>query len=563
MFAGCETDEHWNLPHEETSAKFEIMDNGVPIDSLVLGTSDINFEVVVSDENGNHVPGVAIYVEAPEYIQVFTDNVTNELGKVAVTIRTGINPLSQIKDRIIVGPEKGYYQTARIPFTTASQKFYIRDRQDSKAVFIYPPDTTLGIALDNASYSASVNGSTLVIMSDGRRLNLGGNEALTGYVIVDGIRTKFSLPVYNGDGSIDYPYAISTKEDLERVSANCGINYFLSKDINLDAEAWNPLCAEPAPFTGVLSGDNKTIKGLYIGADSGDCLGLFCAVNGGQIYDLNIDGVINAPDSEYVGLLAGKMNGKQLRNVSANGTVSGKNTVGLLVGASVGEERWFIDNGTTVNPNFSASAVIDKAFVKGTVYSAGGKAGGIAGQIKYTALENSYSYADVVSSGDYTGGVVGMVERSFISHTYAVGSVRGKDYVGGIFGINYGIAMSRRSSVVYASLALQDNITGTGLNIHKIGYFNNWDALIPEIGGNKLTSLRHTRINGELTTSSDGTGMDGNGRYLYKIKEDWLSEWDSTVWELLFDSREFALPILWGRRGTAQDTLKMPVYLKE
>lgn len=157
---------------------------------------------------------------------------------------------------------------------------------------------------------------------------------------------------------------IATPEDLIQLAKDCtldswsqGKRVVLTADIDL---AGTDFTAIPT-FGGTFDGQGHTISGLSI-TGSGNVRGLFRYLQtGGTIQNLTIEGAITPTDlQDTLGLLVGENRG-QIRNCTAQGSVTGKNTVGGLVGCNQA-------GGQIINSTFSGT-------VTGEHY-----VGGIAGQ---------------------------------------------------------------------------------------------------------------------------------------------------------------------------------------
>ena len=158
--------------------------------------------------------------------------------------------------------------------------------------------------------------------------------------------------------------SISTAEELVQLSKNCSLDSWsqgktirLEKDISLSGVDYQPI----PTFGGTFEGQGHTISGLNISA-SGNTQGLFRYIqSSGTVLDLNVEGTVKPSDRKNVlGGIAGRNRGI-LANCTFTGNISGKNSVGGLVGVNEAE-------GQIINGKFKGS-------VQGEHY-----VGGIAGQ---------------------------------------------------------------------------------------------------------------------------------------------------------------------------------------
>ena len=189
-------------------------------------------------------------------------------------------------------------------------------------------------------------------------LNRAAALLLTGVLLC-----SFLAPAGLAAGSGD-TIQIQSAEDLALLSQNCtldswsqGKTVVLDQDIDLRGSAFQPI----PTFGGTFDGQGHTISGLTI-TGSGGTRGLFRYLqSGGSVKNLNVSGTIDPSGRQDVlGGIVGSSQGT-VANCSFSGTISGKNTVGGIVG--INQER-----GQVVNCAFSGS-------LTGEHY-----AGGVAGQ---------------------------------------------------------------------------------------------------------------------------------------------------------------------------------------
>lgn len=126
-------------------------------------------------------------------------------------------------------------------------------------------------------------------------------------------------------------YVIATAADLSSIAYNvnngvgeyASANYYLEKDIDLEASSWTPIGTASHPFSGNFFGGDHTISNVHINnltvdqnASSG--IGLFGTVSGGTISDLAVEGDFSYMiDEKYtnVGTLVGDIVNGELINV--------------------------------------------------------------------------------------------------------------------------------------------------------------------------------------------------------------------------------------------------------
>jgi hypothetical protein len=193
----------------------------------------------------------------------------------------------------------------------------------------------------------------------------------------------------------------------------------LMADIDLASStvAVIPIGTADRQFSGVFDGNGKTISNLRMTVASGDYIGLFGNIDA-EIRDLTLTNVkIDAPQSTYVGALAGCEAHRIDRCHVIGGTVSGHDQVGGLIGTG---------NCFTVSQCHSTCNVSGVSSV-----------GGLIGW-NYECQIVSQCYATgSVSGTQRVGGLVG-TNRGTLRDCYSTGDVRGDMFVGGLVGTGEG-----------------------------------------------------------------------------------------------------------------------------
>lgn len=230
--------------------------------------------------------------------------------------------------------------------------------------------------------------------------------------------------VYSGgEGTAADPFIIKTSADLKELSTtpmDWASDVYLKLGDNIDAGTLTTsIGSKSQAFKGNFDGAGHTINNLSLSnANVGESTGLFGAIDGATIKDL---GVINA-------------------------TISGATYAGILAG-------------------YSANGKIERCFTSGTVSGSSICVGGLVGENAGGTITDCYSGANVTNDDDYaTGGLAGK-NTGIIANTYASGEIKGKDYVGGIVGANYG--------TVKSSVALNGKITSPNDFVARFGGNNN------------------------------------------------------------------------------------------
>jgi hypothetical protein len=280
-----------------------------------------------------------------------------------------------------------------------------------------------------------------------------------------------------GTGESNTPYQIANVADLMTLANDANDykrNFIMTADIDLDpCLAGNHVftTAVIAPdmdntnsdfdgfaFTGVFDGAGHQVTNLTINtAVENDYLGLFGAVSGGQIKNLQMKNVeiTGSDSSECIGGLAGYNDGN-ICTCSSTGTVTVGYT-GYYIGGLSGWNNDTISNcysacivtggyvanyiGGLVGDNWNGN--ISNCFSTGAVNSGDNatSVGGLAGDNEDGNISNSYS-TGIVTSGYaayYIGGFVGDNLNGTISNCFSTGDVKSGDEsidVGGLAGNN-------------------------------------------------------------------------------------------------------------------------------
>lgn len=287
-------------------------------------------------------------------------------------------------------------------------------------------------------------------------------------------------PFSGGDGSEDYPYLISSLEQLESISgygadSSYSTSYFkLINDINCDVYDYsnglttpedfdtlfqcsgfdnydceaNPAYQKNEVFTGNFDGQNHKICGLNIGSnEENQYVGLFgCVDRGAIIKNIFLVGV-QVSGVNDIGALVGYNKGT-IENVhlindmfgSYYGVIGG--TTGNNVGGLVG-----INEGTLYRCSSNGGVVIGGERVGGLVgwnrnfYSdAKGNKGDIYGKGCYSYYKNNEDQIDIraVSLNSYSGENYQDMKNGYghIVESYSYSVVTGENVVGGLVGQN-------------------------------------------------------------------------------------------------------------------------------
>ncbi|ASS68273.1 MULTISPECIES: chitobiase/beta-hexosaminidase C-terminal domain-containing protein [unclassified Paenibacillus] len=236
--------------------------------------------------------------------------------------------------------------------------------------------------LASGAWRNAVDPSILRLSGSGE-IVIGSREQLDGYVLL------------RNDTGLAYFRLFDRKAAASPLGSGGKIR--LAADIDLSAFGWTPL----QDFDGELDGGGYRLSGLRAEAGaSGDAA--FTLVNRGRIRNLQLLGAeVNA--SRHAGLVAAVNSaGGELVGVTAEGSVSGGASAGLIAGVNEG--------------------AIAQSGAAGKAHSAA-SAGGLAGDNREGGtIERSYSAADVSAHGAEAaaGGAAG-VNAGLIADTLATG----------------------------------------------------------------------------------------------------------------------------------------------
>lgn len=296
-----------------------------------------------------------------------------------------------------------------------------------------------------------------------------------------------ALPViFAGNGSLEDPFRITSKEDLDKLSdfvasSNMdydGYHFKVMNDINYNSAALKPIMG--VRFQGDFDGNGKTISNYVVNSTTMQFTGMFEYLGEkGYLHDLTLDGTFISSKngiSAFVGDSYGRIAGCINRTiVGANQQASG--IVRLIgPGASVRDCRNEAKVYTTRGTNAA-----------GIAWSLGNAAGGaeMSGCINTGEITAGNS-----TRQNYAAGIVGEVKSgSTLSDCENRGAVSGKQYVAGIANKNDGM-ISR--SVNHGTLACTNGYTG---------------GIISELQGNG--SLEYCSNETDIDISANSFGAAG------------------------------------------------------
>ena len=349
--------------------------------------------------------------------------------------------------------------------------------------------------------------------------------------------------------AVDGYIPIGSYAEFQKINENSMTrSAYYRQEANLDLMnvAWRPVGDDTLRrVTGTYDGNNKTISRLSINNASLNYAGLFGAVGGGTVQNLNlIEATVRG--GNYAGSLIGYAAGANISNCNTSGEVNGRDYVGGLVGyVTTGSAVEACENNSAVNGrnyvgglvSYVASGskvetsrnngaingagrvggvvgyVASNSFVNacknsGTIIGTGDMVGGVAGEVlSGGAVKNCYSTGEVSGAND-VGGVAGCVTRSgttgLVEFCYSTCIVRGVNSIGGVAGLV-------NSGAIVRSCVALNPIVSASINIGRVAYSSGgnianslaWDGM-SDGGGISfpVNQLAHDRMNGINITSS-------------------------------------------------------------
>ena len=241
------------------------------------------------------------------------------------------------------------------------------------------------------------------------------------------IPQAYAAAFFEGAGTAESPYLISSKEDLVKLSdlinsddtaAEYNKKYYKqTADIDLGNESFMPIGTytgnnKGTGFAGVYDGNYCVISGLYIkrvknGEEkTRNYTGVFGWSYEGKIRNLSVSGNIDSSDSNYVGGIVGELGYKgEITNCSFNGNITGNNKLGGITGSiwQEGKVECCYFNGTISSNN-------SEAIVGGIVGSA---TAGYEDAVKNVDISNCYAAGFInADEKSHVGGVLGSIKEN-------------------------------------------------------------------------------------------------------------------------------------------------------
>jgi hypothetical protein len=315
-------------------------------------------------------------------------------------------------------------------------------------------DSVLSEGTDySVSYQDNVN------MNSRAKVNIMGmgNYSATRVDLFSIVSATTYSTIFEGEGTQNDPYLISTSEDLKKLADKVNAQTFgadtvfvgkyfaLTNDIDIsNYENWIPIGFEnefgyQAKFYGIFDGQGHTISGLSIASSMLNNQGLF-GYSDGDIINLHVTGRISIADSDKstnVGGICGESVGN-IENCVSNVDIIITNSNNLKVGGITGSTR------KASNCINYGNITIDSE--ENSIY-----AGGISGWFGELSLIGCQNFGDITAPKQYAGGIVG----------YLGNNVRGN-----LIGcVNEG-NITRIPSMNYDSIFYAKNVNGSIFGCH-------------------------------------------------------------------------------------------------
>ncbi|MDR1912133.1 MAG: hypothetical protein LBQ52_07310, partial [Helicobacteraceae bacterium] len=211
---------------------------------------------------------------------------------------------------------------------------------------------------------------------------------------------------------------------------------------------WNPIGDDSNPFAGIFNGNGYAVRNLWIDRST-NFVGLFGFIGDAQIKNLGVEidsSKGGVKGGQYVGAIAGRIDGGSITNSYSTGEVSGIYYVGAIAG--------YVNTNSSITNSYSTGNIGGNTYV-----------GAIAGYVDNSFITDSYSAGDV--SGEISvGGIAGAVYYdSSITNSYSTGNVSGDTYVGGIAGDIF-------TSTIENNAAINQEVNGSSDVNRIVGYIS-------------------------------------------------------------------------------------------
>lgn len=300
----------------------------------------------------------------------------------------------------------------------------------------------------------------------------------------------------SGSGTSTDPYLIYNPIQVAQITNAPTKCFKLMTDIdmtdflgeNYPTEGWYPISS----FRGTIDGNGHTISGMYINRSSMSNVGFIANLNGGTVKNLTLV-YSSIYGNSYVGGIAGSSTGTSIRTIDncvvrVTNSINGYSYIGGLIGNGLPDAK---------SPN---TLKINNSSFDGKISSSSDACdyvGGIVGATDKASITACTVFGNLLANAKHTGGICGY-ERGKVSSSYTsckfYGTIKGKQYTGGILGFSSGWSKVS-NGYVSASMTGQDDTGGI------CGY----------VGANN--SIESSLFKGNINGSSRVGGICGHIEY--------------------------------------------------
>lgn len=311
-----------------------------------------------------------------------------------------------------------------------------------------------------------------------------------------------------GTGISDDPHIIATPAQLAYLADEVkggttyeGKYFRQTEDFDLGGNKWAPIGSWNHPFKGHFDGDNHEIFRLNADINLAMYGGLFGYISSGSVKNVKVRSGLVKSSNACVGGIVGELNGSQMENCTASVNVSGRESVGGLVGCLSSGSRvsdcHFLSGEITGNGgssiggivgkvtkgnNASVRSVVDRCSVNASVkgYS---DVGGLCGW----SVDGDYIACTMKGSVTVTwengGGLAGHIgSKGEFNGCRFEGSINGEGgalytrYIGIAIGYDECSENASKGVTFQSCVCIIDAQTNTSLNGEKVGYIVNKSA---------------------------------------------------------------------------------------
>lgn len=332
------------------------------------------------------------------------------------------------------------------------------------------------------------------------------------------IFTAANLFAWQGSGTEQDPYQISSAEDLVELSTTSGYSgshqdeYFvMTQDIDMaEVTDFVSIGFQYNAFKGHFDGKNFKIKNLVVsrGGMENSTIGLFGAIENSTIQNVHIAGASYFTGNKYIAAVTGYAVRSVVKNCSSSAAVIGNGTYSQYIAGIVGHafgtevtECWNTGVVTAIGASakyiggvtgsVTNTGLITECYNLGLVTGTN-HVGGVCGYVGTgDRILKSYNKGIVTGINGHVGGIAGQVESGLLTtasltECYNTGTVTGKDYVGGITGESASSTHSCNIGNVESSGRYAGGIAGVG---HAYACYNEGEVSGNDIVGGIIGSL--------------------------------------------------------------------------